>query len=161
MRKLTISMIAVAGLITFIGGAKAARADVAKMLGTWNGTGATYSIDGTEEGEYQVQLVNVPGAQGGVDSSITVTIPNYKTLHFTQTMRDTPKGFSITSDQGSGGALCVGEGLCEGFLGQDGNGIAMTTISDGPDTLRILKTQLENGKAVRIMREKYVRAASN
>lgn len=137
-----------------------AQANVSNMVGTWHGSGAVFSLGGAPEGEYTVRLDDTLQADGSVASSVTVTASGTPDKHFDQILRDTQGGFSIQSPLGSGEATCVGEGLCEGYLGDaTGNGTAITTVRDDADHIRILKTELRSFHPTRFYREQYVRTA--
>jgi hypothetical protein len=136
-----------------------AQASVANMVGTWNGTGTVYSLAGENQGTYAVQIVDTLQTDGSVDSNTSVAVPGSADKQVDFTFRDTAKGFSMSSPQGSGGATCFEKGLCEGYVGDSvGNGVAFTLIIDGPNNYRLLKTELQSFKATRAFLEKYTRA---
>lgn len=146
--------------MTLILGASA-QANIAYLAGTWNGTGASFTLKGDPLGDYQVQLVNTTQADGSVTSGVTVTIPQHPVKQFQQTFQETPHGFKQVSEEGPGNATCFDDGLCQGYFGdEEGNGMAVTFIMDTPNSFRLLKTELHNFQAVRFHKEKYIREQS-
>lgn len=139
-----------------------AQASVTSMVGTWNGTGQVYALDGTSQGSYAVQLIDTLQNDGSIESKVDVAIPGAPNKQFDMVLRDTGKGFTMNSTDGSGGFTCLEKGLCEGYYGDaQGNGVAMTLIVDSPNSFRSLKTELQGFKAVRLFLEKYTRAQTN
>ncbi len=103
-------------------------------------------------------MVNTAITDHEVNSQITVSLTDGTQKKFSQVMQDTAQGFSLTSDAGDGGGYYLGDGLCLGYIGtEDGHGYAMTIVLDGPSAERLLRTELQDGKAVRIFREKYLK----
>jgi hypothetical protein len=137
----------------------AAQASVTDMVGRWNGTGTTYSLQGDNQGTYAVQLTDTLQQDGSVTNVVDVAVPGSPNKEFDYVLRGTKKGFSMTSAQSSGGATCLDKGLCEGYFGDtSGNGVAITFIFDGPNNFRALKTELQGFQATRFFLEKYTRA---
>lgn len=154
MKKLNLLM----GLVGMASFASVAQASVSGMVGTWEGSGTAYTLEGDAQGSYGVELVDTLQSDGSVASAVTVSIPGQAALNFEYIFQDTPKGFSILSDEGSGGTVCLDTNLCEGYVGDDsGNGTALTLIIDGPTSFRSLKTELKGWKATSFSYEKYVR----
>jgi hypothetical protein len=138
-----------------------AQAGVAEMVGTWNGTGASYSLQGDSEGTYAIQMADTLQSDGSVASTINVAIPGQPGKEIDSVIRNTKKGFSMTSTQSSGGATCLEKDLCEGYFGDSaGNGVAITFIFDHSNSFRALKTELQGFQATRFYLEKYVRVQS-
>jgi hypothetical protein len=139
----------------------AAQADVSKMVGTWNGSGAVFSLDGEKQADYALQMVDTLQSDGSVSSRVDIQSSGAPDEEIDLTLKNTPNGVSMSSSHGSGGMVCVEKGLCEGYFGDaNGNGVAMTLILDSPDHFRSLKTELEGFKAVRLFSENYTRVSN-
>ena len=132
-------------------------ASVTDGVGTWAGSGSLFSIDGKPIANYSLGIVNTPVGPHGVQNVITIGLPDGTHKTITQTEQDTADGFTIESDLGKGGGYCVGEGICLAYVGTDADAFAITTIKDDASTKRMIMTELKNGKAVRVYRQKYVK----
>ena len=136
-----------------------AKASVIDSAGTWYGSGAVYSLEGKALGDYRVEMANTLTSPREMKSEITVTrLDGTLIQRLNQTIKDTDHGFTSDSEQGQGGGFCLGEGMCMSYVGsQTARAFASTLVVDPPSALRILRTELQNGKAVQFYREKYVR----
>jgi len=142
-----------------ITGMTSAFAGVANDVGTWQGNGAVFSVEGKQLSTYTVEMINTAVNEHEVSSQIIVNLPDGTQKIFSQIMQDTSKGFSLVSDFGKGGGYCLGEGLCLAYVGAgDGkNDSAMTIVIDSPTVERIVRTELKDGNAIQIFREKYLK----
>ena len=131
------------------------------MAGTvekWTGTGAVFSPDGQQLSTYDISVVNTQIAPHVIQSDATVTMPDGTQKVVSQKITENGNNWSVDSNLGKGGGACYGGDLCENYiLGANGLAYATTIISDGPDTRRDLTTQLQDGKAVTMMRDKLTR----
>jgi hypothetical protein len=154
MKTCNSAMIVIAAL-----GSLTAQANVAGMAGTWNGTGTSYTLTGDNQGDYAVQITDTLQADGSILSSVEVAIPGNASKQYEMQFKDSGKGFTMSSAQGSGGATCLERGLCEGYFGDSsGNGVAITIIVDDANHYRSLKTELQGYRATGFALEKYTRA---
>ena len=65
------------------------------------------------------------------------------------------QGWTSECDNGNGGGRCFGEGLCVSYVeDKTGKSFATTIIKDDDNNMRMLRTELDHGKAVRFYREK-------
>ncbi len=132
-------------------------AGVTSGAGTWKGFGAKFDRNGSQVGEFAIEMVSEAVGKHELKSKITVTIKDHSETHV-QTLKDSGNnGFDIESDHGEGGGYCFGKGLCEAYMGTQTHGFAITIIMDGPDSRRMLVTELENGNAVNFIRESLER----
>lgn len=154
MKKQMIVMSLALGLLSL-----PAVAGVTDSAGTWEGTGVVFNLDGTALADYTAELVSTAVGAHELHTQITVKMTDGTVMHFSQDAKDSDRGYSLDSpEMGHGGGLCLGEGICTTYVGtQDGHGYAQTLVQDGPAAKRVLRTELGNGKAVRLFREKYVK----
>lgn len=121
----------------------------------WEGSGALFDLSGNQTGTYNLQ-VEKTHLGNKTQADVTVTLPN-GTIYKHQCIMSDSNQTSWTSvcDHGKGGGHCFGEGLCISYE-EDGTGKAYATniTLDGSSDMRLLRTELLNGKAVRFFREK-------
>ncbi len=122
---------------------------------TWDGHGAVFDGEGALQGEYDVTLQK-RRREGGLDMTVDVALPDGRTMHFTQAVNGAGERFEIVSEAGNGGGYSLGEGMLVTYVGEANNGKAQTIFEDG-DEMRIVRTELEGGEAVRFYREVYSR----
>ena len=139
----------------------AAQASVTAGAGKWSGSGTAFGQDGKAQGDYKIELVNILTSEHSIETKGVITFPNGKTREFTQRMKDTgDKAFSIETDDGKGGGYGLGEGMVIAYIqGANGQAVAIDIAFDGTnhDQYRCIVTVLENGRAVRFLREKLTR----
>jgi len=120
----------------------------------WEGSGALFNLQGKLESTYELTVENTKNEEG-VHSKVTITLPDgtVKTNQCLNTHEE--EGWKSTCEQGTGGGLCFGEGLCISYL-EDvaGNAYSTSIIFDGESDMRLLRTGLKDGKAVNFYREK-------
>ena len=125
----------------------------------WEGSGVVYSIDGKELETYKV-ATNV--FHPSVNSTRTETILQMadgtsKTIAMSILVNG--DSFSTQSNLGNGGGACYGEGLCENYIkDENGRSYATTIIQDAAGSRRHLTIIMDNGKAIKVLREKVMRA---
>ena len=125
--------------------------------GTYTGAGATFSRDGVEITPYQIEMVRTAVGDKTLESRGKITLPNGQVHEFFQRLTETERGFYIESDHGNGGGYCFGEGLCQSYIGDQAHGFAIAIALDGSTSFRAMITELENGRAVRFIREKLTK----
>ncbi len=129
-------------------------------LGLWRGTGTTFGRDGRALGDFTVELTREKGA----DEQTVVTrgqaiLGDGRHLPIEQKMVLDGNHFTLETNRGKGGGICLGEGLCISHEeGSDGKSFATTIVFDGPDQLRLLITELDHGQAVRFLRQTLTRS---
>ena len=128
-------------------------------IGTWTGTGTTYSPGGEAFGDFTIELTRAAVDAQTVQAHGTITLEDGSVMTFDQTFTsDGGSTFRIESPRGQGGGVCLGDGLCQSYEDDGGGaGYATTMIVDGPDRLRVLVTQLQDGRAVRLVRQTLTR----
>lgn len=125
---------------------------------TWSGSGAEYSPDGTQLSTYQISVVNTQVSANVVQSDATITKPNGQQETISQTLTMNGSEWTDSSNLGQGGGACYGSDTCENYIsGSNGMAYATTIISDGPRARRELTMILQNGKAVKVLRENLSR----
>ncbi|MCB0412212.1 MAG: hypothetical protein KDD22_06780 [Bdellovibrionales bacterium] len=128
---------------------------LANPVETWEGDGALFGIDGSQLGTYNLVVEN--SKQGDkIDSLVTIALPDGSThQEQCQITEKTSEQWVSQCSSGEGGGQCYGEGLCMSYV-ENGNGTAHATtiVFDGPSKMRLLRTELKDGQAVKIFREK-------
>jgi hypothetical protein len=157
MRTLKTKKLTQIGLsLMSIFGAASAFAGVTDGVGTWEGSGTVYSVDGTQLTTYTAEMVAIAIGIHEVKSQITVTMADGTKRKITQSIKDDARGFSIVSDNGNGGGYCMSESLCLSYVSASNqHAFSTTMIIDDSNTERFLTTELENGKALSITSQKY------
>ncbi len=133
-----------------------AQAVFASTKESWSGTGALFDLHGKNLGNYTLAMENIKN-NSDIQSQVIVSLADGKTLTYNcQIKKETPDSWSSQCDHGKGGGRCLGEGLCISYEKTTEAGIAFATtiIKDGPSDLRLLRTELQNGQAVKFFREK-------
>ena len=121
----------------------------------WKGEGALFNINGKSEGQYELTVTN--NKTGDVtESNIQIKTANGSVIDLQCTnTAGKDESWSSQCGHGKGGGRCLGEGLCISYLEESsGKAFATTIAMDGPTDMRLLRTELQNGKAVRFFREK-------
>jgi hypothetical protein len=132
-----------------------ARAGNTDSLGSWEGSGTASEVSGKDLGAFTVTLTrrSIPGAKVRADGK--VTLASGQEIVFWQELEDHgANGFRLVSNNGSGGGQCFANGMCQTYEQRpDGHAFATTIAKDGADKLRILVTELDQGKAVRFFQQ--------
>jgi hypothetical protein len=132
----------------------AADADMLDGLGQWQGQGTQYDPSGRATGDFTVQLTRTSVGPRTVQTRGTITLPNGQVLPFESRITTNESGFVSESARGSGTGHCFGGDLCHSYEESGkGKATAMTIVIDGPDSIRILTTDLEQGRPVRYTRQ--------
>jgi hypothetical protein len=119
-------------------------------LGTWEGSGSLHDVSGAELGRFTVQVVRTATSERTTRADGTVTLPDGTKRTFWQELQYGTSGFRVTSNNGAGGGRCFSNAVCQTYEERDGRAFATTLVKDGPSTLRLLTTELDGGKAVRM-----------
>ena len=127
----------------------------------WKGSGTVYNQNGLELGNYLVAVENETINENTRESQIKVTLEDGRVIedHCVHTYL----GVSWKSECESsfGGGVCLGDGICQMFLGEDGlNGFASTIIFDSDSQFRQVRTELVNGVAIRFYKEKLFKLSN-
>lgn len=162
MKNITFAVALFAVLLTAAFVAPVARAGGAlepAALGSWEGTGTSMTVRGTEASTFAVSLVRKDVGQGRVRMDGTVRLEGGKTLAvWEETIGGASGGFRISSSLGNGGGRCFDNGMCQSYVERaDGRAFATTIAKDGASGLRIVVTELEGGKAVRFVQQTLLR----
>jgi hypothetical protein len=147
----------VTAAFSFIGllAPNAARAGITDCLGSWEGTGTASEVSGKELGVFTVSLTRKSIGNAKVRADGKVTLANGQEITFWQEFEDHgPKGFRLVSNNGNGGGHCFANAMCQAYEDRaDGHAFATTIAKDGADKLRILVTELDQGKAIRFFQQ--------
>lgn len=131
-----------------------ASADMMKGLGQWQGRGARYDAAGRATGEFTVELTRAAVGPRTVETRGKVKLPSGQVLPFESRITVNDSGFESKSARGQGTGHCFGADICYSYEDAgNGNGSAMTIVIDGPNEIRILTTELEQGKPVQYTRQ--------
>lgn len=122
---------------------------------TWSGEGTLFDRAGKPLGRYGLTLVRTPVKAGVVRHTVTVELPAGKIREMRCTLTlDGESWTSSCADGRQGGGRCFGDGMCLDYLsGPGGQAFATTIAFDGDDRMRMLRTELVEGEAVRFFRE--------
>lgn len=156
MTMFTKALLAVA-TVSLIGLAAphSARAGNADSLGSWEGTGTASEVSGKDLGTFAVSVTRKSIGVAKVRADGRVILANGQEILFWQEFEDHgASGFKLTSSNGTGGGHCFANGMCQSYEQRpDGRAFATTIAKDGADKLRVLVTELENGKATRFFQQ--------
>ena len=132
-----------------------ARAGITDCLGLWEGTGTASEASGKDLGVFTVSLTRKSIGNAKVRADGKVTLANGQVIVFWQEIEDHgPTGFRLVSNNGAGGGHCYANAMCQTYEERaDGHAFATTIVKDGADKLRILITELDQGKAVRVFQQ--------
>jgi hypothetical protein len=128
-------------------------AEPSRGLGKWKGEGATFDTQGQAVGTFTVELTRTAIDADTIEMNGTVALSNGRSIPLRQRSTHRDNTFTLESNQGKGAGVCVGRGLCESYHGEGNRFFATTVVMDSPGSMRLLITELENGKAVRFIRE--------
>lgn len=132
-----------------------ARAALSDTLGEWEGTGSAAEISGKDLGDFKVVLTRKSIGAGKVRADGRVTLASGQQIVFWQEFLETEgRGFRLVTNQGSGGGRCFANGMCQSYEERaDGHAFATTVVHDGFGKLRVLVTELDQGKATRFFQQ--------
>lgn len=131
-----------------------ARADLLDGLGKWQGQGTQYDPSGRAAGDFTVELTRAAAGPRTVQTRGTIKLSNGQVLPFESRITESDTGFASESPRGSGTGHCFGGDICYSYEESGkGKATAMTIVIDGPDRIRILTTDLEQGRPVRYTRQ--------
>jgi hypothetical protein len=160
----TIHLLALTGLVALapcLLPLAAAHADVADAdgLGSWEGTGLATGIADPQTRPFTISLVRKSLGSGAVRADGTIRMNDGKEVAFWQEFGAHRDGAcKLTSSQGNGGGRCFANHMCQYYTERnDGHAFATTVAIDGENSLRVLVTELENGKAVRFFSQSLVK----
>lgn len=120
----------------------------------WKGQGTVFGFKNDVQSNYDLIVKNTKNGEKTA-SEILILLPDGNNINLSCT-NNTSSDNSWTSDctQGQGGGRCFGEGLCISYLeNKNGKAYATTIVMDGPKKMRLLRTELQNGRAVKFYRE--------
>jgi hypothetical protein len=120
----------------------------------WVGKGQEFSPNGSLLGSYTSEVVNTDKAANVMERTTTITTADGKQKVISQTLTMNETGWSVDSNLGKGGGACYGSDICENYIvGANGLSYATTIISDSANSQRYLTIILQNGEAVKVLRE--------
>lgn len=153
MNTKTLLVTSAFSLIGFLG-PNSARAGITDSLGLWEGTGTASEATGKDLGGFTVSLTRKSIGNAKVRADGKVTLANGQVIVFWQEIEDHgPTGFRLVSSNGAGGGHCFANAMCQTYEERDGHAFSTTIAKDGADKLRILITELDQGKAVRVIQQ--------
>lgn len=154
MKNLIVGLMVVGSMAS----ASARAESVVGGVGNWKGEGVVYEMDGKEY-PFDIELGIVKLSDHDIRVEGKVLLPSGGTKEFTEIMSDCGYGFTISSNLGMGRGRWLGEGLSQSYIEDTaGHAFATTMVRDGENERRVLVTELQNGQAVRFIRQKIVRA---
>ncbi len=131
------------------------RAAFAQNTDVWTGPGSLFDVQGKSLGNYNL-VVERTKSGSQILSLITVTLPDGAIQKQQCSITETSAtAWKSECDHGKGGGHCFGEGLCISYEENSmGRAFSTTIVMDGADNMRLVRTELQNGRAVRFFREK-------
>jgi hypothetical protein len=133
--------------------AAAAPAPASPIATTWTGHGAVVGLDGEELSLFDVTVTERHLDDQRIEIRGEVTLADGRRIPIEQERIGSEQRFRLETNQGTGGGLCFGEGLCQTYEDVGGGkAFASTLVVDG-GRLRILTTELAQGRAVRFTRQ--------
>ena len=121
-----------------------------------HGIGSMLDFKGTVSSSYEVDLVISEVSPGVRDQDITVRLPDGKQFTMHQRSERSGNSLRITTAHGTGYGTDLGDGVLATYTpGPEGAAYAQTMVLLADETLRLVRTELRNGKAVRFFRESY------
>lgn len=143
----------IASLLAFIPTASAG-----EVTELWKGDGVLFDRSNKPIGKYRLEMYRTNVNKKKMLNEVKVFLPNAKTKTISCEITKSKKGWSTDCRSRKGGGYCFGEGLCIDYMAdQKGSAFATTIVMDGKDTMRMLRTELKRGKAVRFFRERLTR----
>jgi hypothetical protein len=137
--------------------AGSARADMLGGLGKWHGTGTRFDSGGRATGDFKVELVRTADGAAGVKTKGTLVFQNGQAYPFEQRWSRSGTGFVSESPGSKGSGGCLGADLCYSHEDRGASKTSTVTIMiDGPKRIRILVTDMENGRPVEFIRQTLV-----
>lgn len=123
---------------------------------SYRGEGTLFSDKRQVIGKYSLELTRAKAAQNVIQQKVVVKLPDGRTE--TRECRifqaDGAESWRSECEGGTGGGHCFGDGLCIDYLSMEGGRSFATTIAMNDDgSMRLLRTELVDGKAVRFYRE--------
>jgi hypothetical protein len=138
-----------------------ARADVSATdgLGTWEGSGIASDVAGTQQTPFTVTLVRRGTAANVVRTDGTIHMKDGKDVTFWDEHVEQAGGAcTVTGSLGHGGGRCFANHMCQLYVDRgDGHAFATTIAIDSAEKMRVLVTELENGKAARFFSQQLVK----
>jgi hypothetical protein len=115
----------------------------------WKGSGTRYDISKMEQGTYELTLEIQKLSPQEQKSVATVTLATGEVMIISCSQVNSERGWSLECSNGKGGGYCFDQGMCQNYVADaDGRAYATTLSFDGKDSMRLLRTELLNGKAV-------------
>jgi hypothetical protein len=129
-----------------------ARADASSEgLGVWEGSGNASDAGGTQQMPFTVTMVRRLLSNGVVRSDGTLHMSDGRDITFWDEHESRAGGACrMTSSMGAGGGRCFPNHMCQTYTERaDGHAFATTVAADSTERVRVLVTELQEGKAVR------------
>jgi hypothetical protein len=124
----------------------------------WKGSGTLFDRKRNAIAEYRLEMYRTTVSPTVQLREVRVYLPGGRLKKMTCRTRNTDKGWTSDCGESRGGGACFGDGLCIDYAVEEGGrAFATTIVMDGKDTMRLLRTELVHGKAVRFFRERLVR----
>ncbi|MEQ1878703.1 MAG: hypothetical protein ABL958_18820 [Bdellovibrionia bacterium] len=147
-------LIALSGLVVF----GLTRALAGETSSVWTGAGKVYDAKLNPLGAYKLKVESAKTAATERKTKVTVTLESGGAQVYNCTHTDGAKGWKSVCDNGNGGGFCLDD-LCQTYTeDENGRAFATTLIFDSEDEMRLMRTELQNGKPVRFFKEKISRA---
>jgi hypothetical protein len=136
-----------------------AHAESAEALGTWEGTGVVTEAGNKDPSAFTIVVTRTAQGAGVVRTDGKLQTASGKEIVFWQEKTERGEGaFTLVTNRGTGGGCCFVNGMCQSLEHTDnGHGLASTMVLDGPQRVRLLVTELENGKAIRFYAQTLVK----
>jgi hypothetical protein len=121
----------------------------------WKGRGALFTLDGKKIADYRLEMRRKKLSSSRFRTAAKVHLRDGTVKEMTCTMDQADQRWRSACGERKGGGYCLGDGLCLDYVADDADhAFATTIIIDGDDQMRMFRTELDGGKAVRFFREK-------
>lgn len=153
MKKTMATLRNVAMTVALLGVVAPAMAD-----SKWVGSGEEFTPDGNTIATYQIEVINKDGVSGTIESIVTITRPGGVQDVIHQEIVTHGNSWAVQSELGKGYGTCYGSDLCENYVqGSNGLDYATTIVNDGTSLRRNVTFVLENGKAVKVLKDRLIK----
>lgn len=146
MKKVLLSL-----AVTLLAGQGLASSSQVKFPDTqvWKGSGTRYDISKMVQDTYEL-TVEVQKLSGQEQKSVaSVVLSTGEVVVITCNQVNANQGWSLDCSNGKGGGYCFDQGMCQNYVADASGRAYATTLSfDGQDFMRLLRTEMLNGKAV-------------
>jgi hypothetical protein len=124
----------------------------------WQGQGVLFDRSNRPIRNYRLEVYRTEVSATKSLTEVKIFLPDGTVKNESCETTKTAGGWVSDCKLRKGSGACFGDGLCIDYSeDRSGHAFATTIVMDGQDAMRLLRTELVNGKAVRFFREKLGR----